>query len=41
MRKIKLSDIKTKSIPILKRHGIKKAAIFDLMSEGRKQKKVT
>jgi predicted nucleotidyltransferase len=38
MKKIRLSDIKTKSIPILKKHGIKKAAIFGSYVRGEETK---
>jgi predicted nucleotidyltransferase len=38
MAKVKLSEIKIKSVPILKRHGIKKAAIFGSYIRGEETK---
>ncbi len=38
MGKLKLSEIKSKSIPILKKHGIKKAAIFGSYIKGTQTK---
>ncbi|HNZ88138.1 MAG TPA: nucleotidyltransferase family protein [Methanofastidiosum sp.] len=38
MAKVKLSEIKIKSVPILKRHGIRKAAIFGSYVRGEETK---
>ncbi|KYC44439.1 MAG: Nucleotidyltransferase domain protein [Candidatus Methanofastidiosum methylothiophilum] len=38
MGKIKISDIKIKAVPVLKKHGIKKAAIFGSFVRGEDNK---
>lgn len=38
MGNLKLSEIKSRSIPILKKHGIKKAAIFGSYTKGTQTK---